>query len=149
MGLRCDRRGTGEVQQSLAALTVIMVSVGLVMAAVHASTEQGAERAKRERAVLQGEVCLDALERDAALDGADAALSLAGAQGIQGARERLAFAPPSLKVVTLRAVTVGEEVWVLGSAADLAEPLVFVERPVAVEVGGIVAPGVLRVGVEG
>ena len=149
MSIRRNRRATGEVNQSLAALVVIMMSVGLVMAAVHAVSSEGAGRAARERAQAQGDVCLDALVEDPELQGRPGTLSILSAQRVAAGLEALAFLPDSVKVVTLRAVDYGAEVWVEGDASALSRDLVFVLRPVAVETDrGAVVPGVLRVGVE-
>jgi hypothetical protein len=148
MRLRGNRKATGDVNQAFAAMVVIMMCVGAVMAAVHAATASGRERALEERAREQAEICLGALIEDPALQGRAGALSLAKANAVHAANGSLAFRPAALRVAALRAVSVGSEVLMVGDAAALGGHLVFVARPVPVELDdGRILPGILRVGV--
>ena len=148
MGLRTDRRGTGDMNETLAALIVIMTCVGFVMAAVHSASAGAAERAADERARAQGEVCLDAIARDPALAAGASAVSMDKARLVGAGLAPLSFTPAAMKLVTLRAARGGSEVWVHGNGTALVPGIVLVERPVAVEIeGGATVPGILRVGV--
>lgn len=148
MGFRRNRRAVGEVNQSLAALVVIMMCVGLVMVAVHGAVAAAGERAAREHARAQGEVFTAAAVEDGALAGKPGTLSITKARDIAAGRAGLGFSPEAVKVVTIRAVAFGSEVWLKGNAEALDGSLEFVVRPVAVELdNGTVAPGLLRAGV--
>jgi hypothetical protein len=144
---RRSRRAIGEVNQSLAALVVIMMSVGLVLGAVHAASSAAADRAREERARLQADICLDAIERAPALASGDGTLSLSSARDLAATDASLAFAPGALRFATLRVVG-GPEVWLAGSLDSVRPDVLVAARPVAVLLdNGTVAPGLLRVGV--
>ena len=148
MRLRHNRTATGEVNQALAAMVVIMICVGAVMAAVHAATGSAHERLLQERARAQAQIVLDALRDDPVLQGRGGALSLAKAQQVRAANATLAFHPARLRVAALRAVAFGDEVLMVGQTADLSTDVLLVSQPVAVELDdGRVLPGILRVGV--
>jgi hypothetical protein len=146
--MRFDRRAVGEVNQSLAALVVIMTCVGLVLSAVHAASSAGAERAAVARAAAQGEICMDEIVRDSAVAVAPGTLSLERAQAVGEGRAALRFAPDVVPVIALRALDHGDEVFLKGAPTDLSPKLTFVVRPVAVLTdNGTLVPGILRVGV--
>jgi hypothetical protein len=148
MRLRRNRNATGEVNQAFAAMILIMICVGSVMAAVHAATASGRDRALEERAREQAEICLEALVEDRALQGRGGALSMAKAHAIGAGNGSLAFHPEALRVAALRAVSEGGEVLMVGDSAAIGAHLVFAARPVAVELeDGRILPGILRVGV--
>jgi hypothetical protein len=147
--LRRDQQGTGETYQTLCALTVVIVCVGLVLGAVHASTSQAANDAARHRAQLQADIALDALARDSALVGAPGVLDWGRAAEVAAGRASLSFAPTALRVVTLRSVLSGGELFLSGSASTIDPHLLFTSRPVSIMMAsGAVEPGVLRIGVE-
>jgi hypothetical protein len=148
MRLRRNRTATGEVNQALAAMVVIMMCVGAVMAAVHAATGAAHDRSLQERAREQAQLVLDALSEDPALQGRSGALSLSKAQQVRAGNATLAFHPAGLRVAALRAVSAGDEVLMVGQTVDLGARVLLVSEPVAVELDdGRVLPGILRVGV--
>lgn len=147
--MRRSRKAVGEVNQSLAALVVIMMSVGLVMAAVHASSLSGADRARADRARAQAEICLDAILKDPAVTAAGGEVLLRNAGEVQAGNASLAFAPEALRFAALRTTVNESEVWLMGSLAEVLPGVLVVARPVAVQLdNGTVAPGLLRVGVQ-
>ena len=145
MRLRRNHRGAGEVNQAMAAMVVIMICVGAVMAAVHAATASARDRSMAERALDQAQICLDAVAADPALRGRGGALSLSKAEAVASGNATLQFRPEALRLVSLRAAAEGNEVLLVGAPSP---HIVLVSRPVAVELAdGRVLPGVLRVGV--
>jgi hypothetical protein len=147
--LRRDGKGAGETYQTLCALTVVIVSVGLALGAVHAATDRAARDAAHARAMLQADIALDALTRDSSLETAPGILDWGRAANISAGRIALTFSPSSLHIATLRSVLRGDELFLAGSASALDAHLVFSSRPVSIMMyPGQVEPGVLRIGVE-
>jgi hypothetical protein len=149
MRLRRDTRATGEVNQAMAAMVVIMICVGAVMAAVHAATASARERSAEERAREQAQICLDAIAADPALQGRGGALSLAKAKIVASGNATLQFRPEAMTLAALRAAAEGQEVLLFGTPSALGPHAVLALRPVSVELDdGRILPGVLRVGVD-
>ena len=148
MTLHRSREAVGEVNQTLAALSVIITCVGLVIAAVHSASSVSEERAHDERARAQAEVWLDAIARDPNLAWRAGVLSGPSAYSISAGFENLSSVPPGLRFVSLLNVFGGDELWLIGSLEDVNGSLV-VERPVGVALGnGSIVPALLRVGVD-
>lgn len=146
--MRGNRRGGAETFQALAAITVVLGCAGLVLAAAHAASLHAAETAARERAELQAEIVLGALADDPAIAGADGIVLWTGLERVAAGSAELTFLPGVVKVVTARAATGGPELFLVGSALEVASGLVFASQPVPIAYpNGTVAPGVLRVGV--
>lgn len=147
--VRRNRLAAAETLQALAAVTIVVMCAGLVIAAAFAATSHALERTARERAQLQAEIVLDALVSDLSLAGGGGAIVWAKAESVAGGSSELSFRPDTLEIVTLRAVAVGSELFLLGSGTDLSSELVYGARPVPIVVqNGNVVAGVLRAGVS-
>ena len=144
-----DGRATGESYQAVAAITVVIVCAGLVLSATHFATDSARQEALQRRAVTQGEIFLDALERDPALAGHGQALLWEGAVRVAEGSAHLEFHPPSVKVLALREAASGPELIVIGGTDALRPGFELVERAVLIERSdGTFGPGIARAGVD-
>lgn len=149
LGLRGNRRATGESYHALAAVTVVIVCSGLVLSATHWATDNARREAARQRALAQGEVFLDALSADPEIRGPGLSLSWEGAMRVAAGLAELAFLPPSVKVFALREAARGGELLVLGDTAQLGPATVIIERAVLLERSdGTFGAGIARAGVD-
>ncbi len=147
--VRGSRDGAAEALQALAAVTVMIGCVGVVLAAVNGASLQAAEDASRGRAELQGEMVLDALLRDPALVGSTGAVHWAKVLRIADGRAQVSFVPEVVGILSIRSVLGGDEVLLHGSGWDVSGSLVYVVRPVVIDLGaGVFEPGVARAGVR-
>lgn len=147
--LRRDRAGAEETFQVVPALIIVIVCVGLVLAAVHNSSTAADGRAAEQRAAMQAEILLDALRNDAAFADAQGTLSWQGAQAVASGAVNLSFLPARARIISITWFPEGHELFLIGNTSDLSATLVFRGQPVAVRFpDGLVGPGLLRVGVE-
>ena len=145
---RAGRRAVGETYQALAAVTVVIVCAGLVLAAVSYATQDARTRAARDRATLQADIALEALETDPILMADGGAVSWAGAMRIASGAAVLAFKPADLRVLTVRALEGEPDLFLFGDAHDLQPSLVFATRSVVIETAdGDRLPGLAKAGV--
>jgi hypothetical protein len=148
-GLRRDRAGAEETFQVVPALIIVIVCVGLVLAAVHGSSIAADARSAEQRARVQAEILLDALRNDAALADTQGTLSWAGAEAVASGAVNLSFLPAPARIVSLTWYPEGRELFVVGNMSHLSAHLLYRGQPVPVRFpDGTVHPGLLRVGVE-
>jgi len=146
--VRDDRSGVGETYEALCALTVVIISVGLTLGAVHSATEQAKADASHRRAEIQADISLDALARDPALAKSPGVLEWRSASDVAAGRTGLSFLPSSVRVASLRSAMGGAELYLAGNATSLSSGLIFASRPVSIMTGpNTTEPGILRVGV--
>lgn len=149
IGLRRDRAGAEETFQVVPALIIVIVCVGLVLAAVYNASAAAEQRAAEQRAAIQAEILLDALRSDAALADTQGTISWAGAQAVASGAVNLSFLPARARIVSITWFPEGRELFVVGNMSDLSATVVFRGQPVPVRFpDGMVRPGLLRVGVE-
>lgn len=147
--LRSDQAGAEGTFQVVPALIIVIVCVGLVLAAVHNSSIAADGRAAEQRAAVQAEILLDALRNDAALADTQGTLSWTSAQAVASGAANLSFLPERARIISVTWFPEGRELFLVGNMSDLAANLAFQGQPVPVRFpDGTVRPGLLRVGVE-
>ena len=145
---RNDRCGVEETFQALPALLIVLLCVGLVLAAVHYQTSAAAQSVAEERADLQAAIFVDALRSDPVLSTAGV-ISWAKAEAVANRSSNLSFAPTGAKFAALSLANNSSEVILLGSRGALSPKGSIASAPVPVLMPtGAVVPGLLRVGVE-
>lgn len=142
------RGAVGDTFQTFAAVSIVIVCVGCVLAAVQTASSRAYDDAARDRAHLQGIMVLDALSTDPALTSGEGTLRWHAAEGVANGLEPLRLKPATLAVLTLRQAGAGGEIFLVGNSTLLSTDLAFESRPVPIELtDGSVVPGVARAGV--
>lgn len=146
--LRSDRRGAEQTFQALPAVLITIVVVGMVFGVLGAVDGSARERASEQRALLQADLFLAAIPREAALAAPGGAVSWAGARAIAAGGVGLSFVPPRACVATVLDTQSGSELFLLGSQDTLAPGCTISSVPVPLLLeNGTFVPGLLRAGV--
>ena len=147
-GLRNNRVAADESFQALPALLIVLLCVGMVLAAVHVQNSNALDDLARDRASLQAAVFVDALRNDPAIgDGGQAVW--VKAEAVANHSTNLTFSPARARFAALSIANNSSELVLLGAHESLSPRLSYASAPIAVKVpGAAVVPGVLRVGVE-
>jgi len=145
---RNDWLGAEETFQVLPSLLIVLVCVGIVLAAIHDQSASATEALERDRGDLQAAIFVDALRHDDAVsDGGVAVWSKAEAIANRGSN--LTFAPSHARYASLSVAGNGSDLVLLGSAGERSATWAFASAAVAVKLpGGAIVPGMFRVGVE-
>lgn len=146
--VRADQIGSTSSLELLPALLVMLIAVGAVLAVVHHAAGDARSEAANERARLQADILIRALEEDPALCEEPGKVVWERAEAVGRGESNLSFVPPTARIVTLIDTRNGREITLFNASSGLSPSWVFADLPVPIELpDGSLAPGILRAGV--